>query len=240
MIITRDSLGVGIYTPEEAAFYARVSPQLMNRWIFAAGGKSVIKPQIEDQPKSDRIVTFLDMIQALAIRDIRNTYKITLEKIRQAVEFVQRQTGVKHPFAMRHMTYIVSDRQHKGHGEIIIRITEIDGDETKFIQASGKASGNFVIRPVVEMYMDELTYDNEGLAEEYRPLAMNGERILLTPHRRFGEPIVESCGYTAETLWEAAINEGSVDAAAMAFGVPESAVRIAYKYYDHLSPKIDE
>jgi hypothetical protein len=41
VMVAKKYLGLGMYTPAEAAMYARVSTQLMSRWIHgsAAGGR---------------------------------------------------------------------------------------------------------------------------------------------------------------------------------------------------------
>ena len=41
----------------------------------------------------------------------------------------------------------------------------------------------------------------------------------MDPRERFGEPVVERCGYAASTLWEACEIEGGVEEAAKAYGV---------------------
>ena len=56
----------------------------------------------------------------------------------------------------------------------------------------------------------------------------------MNPKRRFGEPIVKSYSYTAETLWEASIAEGGIGAAARAYDVDFENVTLACDYYDHL------
>ncbi len=63
-------------------------------------------------------------------------------------------------------------------------------------------------------------------------MAENDAKIVLNPHRRFGEPIVDPGGYTAETLWHATNIEGGIEAAAEAFGVTLDEVRLANRYFD--------
>ena len=56
-------LGIGLYAPSEAAFYARVSTQLMTRWIHGnKQGSPVVEAEIARS--NDKIVTFLDFVQA--------------------------------------------------------------------------------------------------------------------------------------------------------------------------------
>ena len=225
----KEYLGIGLYTPEEAAFYARVSTRTMNRWIYGnKQGERVIKPQKSSD--QDRVVTFLDFVQTLAIRDIRTKHKVPLPKIRDAVDFA-RTKGIEYPFAVQHTTYLFSDAEDKGHGEVVINI------DHQLLQASGHSRGNFVMKEVAELYMRDLYFNPDtGLAEQF--VAWGGReseyRIVMNPHIRFGEPVVHPTGYTAQSLWEAYEIEGGIIAASKAFAVDVRAIELALDYYDHL------
>ncbi len=226
-------LGIGLYTPQEASLYARVSTRLMNRWLFGDGtGESVIRPQL-GQIDDERTVTFLDLVQALSIRAIRTDYKIPLQKIREAVEHAQDQFGIQYPFATQHTTYLLSDGMKDGHGEIVIQIQGRDEDP-RMIQISGRNSGNYVIRQVAEYFSDDLHFAASGLADLWTPLKLDDDAVTLNPRVRFGEPMIQSCGITARTLFEAVHSEGSILNAADAYGVEASAVKLACRYFDNL------
>ena len=223
MIATRDTLGIGIYTPAEAAFYARVRTQTLTRWLFGSEqGESVVAPQIP--VNDDKVVTFLDFVQTLAIRSIKTQYpKISLQKIRKAVDVAQDTLGIEYPFAREHKTFVLNER------EIVLEVEE------NLVQISGKHFGNLLIGPIAELYMKRIEYSDNGLASGYRAWGELEAPIVMNPKRRFGEPIVLSCGYTAQTLWEASIVEGGLDAAARAYGVRPEEVALACDYYDHLT-----
>jgi uncharacterized protein (DUF433 family) len=227
VVLTKNTLGIGLYTPEEAAFYARVRTDTINRWMFGnARGGRVIEPQVSAD--GDKVVTFLDFIQALAIRAIRTKHKVPLEKIRQAVDLARDKFGIPYPFAVEHTTYLFSDKQDQGHGDIILKIKD------QLVVASGQDQCNLVMNEIAELYMRDLVYDRAtGLASRYTAWASpSGGQIVMDPRRRFGEPIVESCGYTAETLWEAYEIEGGVKPAAEAHGVSEREIELALEYHD--------
>jgi uncharacterized protein (DUF433 family) len=235
MFAIADRLGIGIYSPAEAAFYARVSRRIMTRWVFGEGGaKPVIDRQIRDS--SEKVVTFLDFIQTLAVREVRNRHRLPLQRIRQGVEEARSRYGIEYPLARKHKIYLFSDQKGEGHGEIVIRLDDDEVDD-RYIQLTGRAKGNLMIRPVVEMFLEDLHFDPQtGLATQYSPMEDEGASIVLNPHRRFGEPIVDPGGYTAETLWHATNTEGGIEAAAEAYGVTVGEVRLANKYYDTLLP----
>jgi uncharacterized protein (DUF433 family) len=237
MFAIADKLGIGVYSPAEAAFYARVSRQLMTRWVFGnSKGKPVIERQLRDS--SEKVVTFLDFIQTLAVRDVRNRHGISLPKIRQGVDAARKRYSIEYPLACQHTIYLFSDQRGEGHGEIVIRLPgEQAGVEDQLVQLTGQDRGNLMFVPVVEMFLDDLQFDPDtGLASVYSPLKDGDASIVLNPRRRFGEPIVEPGGYTVETLWHATNTEGGVKEAAEAYGVTTAEVKLANKYYDTLLP----
>jgi uncharacterized protein (DUF433 family) len=229
MIASPDTLlGIGIYSPQEAAFYARVRTETMNRWLYGSKkGERVVDPQLPSQ--DEKTVTFLDFVQSLAVREIRSRHKIPLEKIREAV-LLAKERGIDYPFARQHRAYLLSDGKSEGHGEIVLQI------DVQMIQASGQAKRNLIMKDVAQLYLQDLAFSPDtGLAETYTAWSdAAGRKVVMNPKVRFGEPFVPACGYTAQTLWEAYEIEGGVDAAASAYEVTREDVELALRYYDHL------
>lgn len=218
----KDFLGIGMYSPAEAAMYARIATRTMSRWVHGdASGDAAIRAQVPDA--AEKIVTFLDFVQSLAIRAIREQKTVTLQKIRQAIDYANEQ-GVTFPFARQHITYYFDNDIH----------IEVEG--RGLLQASGRQRGQFALKPLVEMYLQDLSFNAEGLADKYTAFENNGVRIVMKPDYHFGEPVVESRGITAWTLWQACLSEGSAEAAAKAYGVTETEARVAYKFIDSIRP----
>ncbi len=230
-----DSLGLGIYTPSEAAFYARVSPKVMHRWVFGdKDGQPVIKRQYCSP--ADDVVTFLDFIQTLAVREVRNRHGLSLQKIRKGIDAARERYGIEYPLAKRHTIYLFSDQHGGGHGEMVIKLPD-DKDPIKndYVQLTGKDEKNYLMVRVVEMFLDDLEFDpGTGLASLYEPITHKGAKIVLDPRRLFGEPVVEPGGYTARTLWNATNTEGGIEEAAEAYGVGREEVEVANIFYDNL------
>jgi uncharacterized protein (DUF433 family) len=221
-----DLVGLGIYTVAEAAMYAQISAAKLARWII---GTSVHRPAVEsniDQTKNpDRWVTFLDFVQTMAIRDIRATRKIPLEKLRQTVEMSDRKFKLPYPFAMKHTTWLFGDE------------IKLDIKKYGIIEATGAHASQLNFRPVIERYLESLSYDAEGMASGYTPLEFKGFKIVLSPKINFGEPMVRPGRHSVATLVNALETEGSYIAAAKAYRVKPEAVEAAYKYfYDYLRP----
>lgn len=230
-----DLLGLGIYTVAEAAAYARVSAAKLVRWVLGtSANRPAIIARLDPAKNDDRWITFLDFVQSMAIRDIRiKNPHIHLEKIRDTVELAKKQYGIDYPFARRHTTKLLGDElllDIKGYG---------------LVESSGDHKSQLDIRPVVERYLEDLSFDAAGLAKGYSPFTHQGYKIVLNPHIRFGEPMVvpvpkkksKPCRYSVQALCEGFESEGSYSAAARTLGVASEAVEAAHRYYyDYLKP----
>ena len=200
--------------------YARLPTQLVSRWFF--GTKTDAPVVRRELPEVDgKTITFLDFVQALAIRAIRREKQVPLVKIRQTLDYA-RSIGIDYPFARKHTVYLLQP-------ELVLWV---DGGDP--ITASGKFKGQLTMRPIVEPYLEQVSHDAEGLAERYVVADPGGVEIVMRPDFRFGAPALETCGRTARSLWEAYRAEGSIEAAAEEFRVAAKDVRAAVQWYDTL------
>ena len=177
-------LGTGMYSVTEAALYARIAPAMMQRWLFGTRRKrAVVDPQYD---RHERVVGFLDLIQTVAIRELRIQKNIPLPKFRQAIRTAKDKYGIAYPFAYKHATFF-----HVVNKEIVIKIGDDD-----FVEASGKHRGQPLL-PFVEMYLNDLDWGSDGFASAYTIFrGENDTPVVLNPQLRFGEPLLPS-GYTA-------------------------------------------
>lgn len=197
----------------------------MTRWLHGGNGsEQVLRSQLS--VGDERIITFLDFVQALAVHDIRNQKKISLQKIREAIRLAEDKYHIEYPLARRHTTYLLGD-------DIYI---QPEGCKD-LVQVTGRQKHQMTMKKVVEIYLVDLTFGEDGLAVAYDAFKWHGIPIRMNPKHRFGEPMVTTCGYTAQSLWEAAKTEGSIEAAAEAYGVEPADVEAAFRYYDFLQGK---
>ena len=223
MTLAAESLiETGIYTPKQAARYARLRSQTLSRWVHGtSGGEPALRAELQDDP--DRFVTFVDFVQAMAIRAIRREKEIPLQTIRNVVDKAWHDYNVKYPFAVRHTTYRFGD-------DIVLRLSD-----DRIVQLTGEYKDHQLINEVVEEYAEDLYYDPEtGLACRYEPMAYRGRTIVLDPKVKFGQPTVQPCGYAVDVLVNARLSEGSVARAASAYGLHMDDIRIAQRYHDWL------
>lgn len=199
----------------------------MSRWLYGTNGKPVFTPEYGHAETGQREVSFLDFVQALSVRAIRTQHNVSLAKIREAVEYAEKR-GFKYPFARYgHKTYLVDKGRSKG--DIVLKIDD------KLLLASGKQKSQMLMKPIIEIHLQSLEFDPlTGFANRYTAFKAVDRNIVMDPHRRFGEPMVEGVGYSALALWEAARNEGGIKEAAQAYGVDEKDVIASCLYFDYL------
>ena len=213
----------------------RVSREILSRWIFGRKkGKSVIRSQHDVPP--EKVVSFLDFVQALAIREVRVRHRLPLPRIREGGDEARQRYGIEYPLACRHTIDLFGDRRGAGHGHMLVRRPgDLEGIDDACFQLTGREKGHRMLTPVVEMFLDDLHFDPEtGRATGYSPMIGPDCRVVLDPRRRFGEPVVEPGGYTAQSLWHATNTEGGIAEAAAAYGISAGEVLLANRDFDSL------
>ena len=112
-----------------------------------------------------------------------------------------------------------------------------DAEVEKYFQLTGKKHGNQLIGEVVMTYARFIDFSPDtGLATRFVSYKSDDGRVLMDPELHFGEPFIESCGYTAYTLFNAYQTELSVERAAKIYDVEPREIRLAMDYYDYLNP----
>lgn len=237
MVAAANLLDVGLYSVHDAALYARLRSQMMSRWVYGSqDGKPVITPQLGEP--DDKFLTFLDFVQALAIRRIRIERRVPLQKIREAYFRAKKQFNVKYPLALDSTRIgLFGPLDNPKRQEVFICLEKDDDKASQYFQLSGKEHGNQLIGEVVATYRSRLIFDEEGLAKKYVAFKSDdGVKIVMDPMHRFGEPFFEDIGYTAQTLFDAYRSEGSVQRAADVYGVDPLFVTLSVEFFDFLQP----
>lgn len=211
---------LGVYTPDQAARLLGIREGMVKRWIYgsAAGGAALI-PQYPNHQGD--LVTFVDLVQAMAVRQIRQSKALSLQKIRATIEAADKH-GVNYPFARKHTTYVF-------HDDVVLRL-----NSGNLIQVTGKYKEQHLLEPIVQNYLDDMGFDDDGLVDEYVPMQQGFRKVVLKPTVNFGAPTVFPCGYTVRTLLDALDAEGSVESAANVCDVHHEDVRVAAAYENTL------
>ena len=209
-----------------------MSTQLMSRWIHGTkSSRPALRAELKNDP--DRLITFHDFVQAMAVRSIRidsdriDGKPFSIQKIRSVIDKAKDLYNIDYPFARRHKIYLFEDD--------VVLVLPNDGNV--FVQLTGKYEKHYLINAVVEHYAEHLEYDSDtGYANRFKAWISGASTVELSPDIRFGEPMVYRdgilCGVSVEELVNARYTEGSLEAAAHVHGVDKEDVLTALRYYD--------
>ena len=102
--------GHGVYSLPEAARYAKMHQKTLRSWFCGGTDRAALRPG-EINSLEFKAITFLEFVEALAIRSLRRDYSVSLQKIRAAINTAQDRYGVNHPFAHKaHRTPLGGNR----------------------------------------------------------------------------------------------------------------------------------
>lgn len=216
----------GLYTLAQAALFARMPLNTLNYWHYGTKSRAPLRDS-EVARDEGKFLTFLEFVEAVAIRSLRTEMHIGLPKIREAIKEAQDKYQIKYPFAQQaHKTVIVGKDLH-----ILL------GEDALMIGLSGKDKAQESFKKFLEPYMENMRFNAERIACEWIAARYGeGDKIIkMNPRIGFGEPLVGKTGYSAETLWRAAVAEGSIDKACQYYEVDRESVAAACNYWEGLS-----
>jgi len=214
--------GIGIYSVRDAARYAKMHPNTLSDWFFGRSNRPPMRKSAIDSDQ-EKVISFLNFVEAVAVRSLRFDYDVPFPKIREAIEGAKRDYGIDHPFAHGdHRTVLIGKDLHIFVGK----------DKTNPVQLTGRHKRQKSFRHCLEGYIRDLEFGEDRLARIYNAAKYNNQKIVMNPKFYFGAPILLDSGITAETLWRAAVAEGSYERAAQLYKVTVPAVEAAYRYYN--------
>lgn len=217
--MTAQTLGIGVYTPPEAARMIGMRPITLRRWLlgYDHDGKSepgLWHPQYEPSDEG-LFLGFRDLVEARIVNALRKQ-RIGLQTIRACVERARNIIGDERPF---------STQEFKTDGKTIFLEITKDLDEPHLIDLKHSQG---VFKRVVEPSLKDLEFGPDG-AERWW-LVPGKKSIVADPNRSFGHPIESQHGVATAILAQAVEAEGSVAAVARLFEVSQSSVRDAVAY----------
>ncbi|PXA04808.1 hypothetical protein DDZ13_06490 [Coraliomargarita sinensis] len=217
---------VGLYSLQEAAYYARIPENTLRYWFLGRGDYQPVRTPSVDR-EGIPYLSFQDFIESLAIRFLRVEKKVQMKEIRDSILRAQDEHGIEYPF---------SDRRHKLAIDKVDRSLHIyinrEGDPFKL---AGSNIGQRGIQKILEPYMNDLLFDDEDfLARQYRAYTSGGRNVIMNPRFLFGQPKVENSPYSARALWESYIAEGGIDYVCDYYDVSRSVVELSCEYCQHV------
>ena len=131
----------------------------LNYWHYGTKSRQPIR-ESEIQKEEGKFVTFLEFVEAVAIRSLRQERNIPLPKIREAIKEAQDKYQIKYPFAQQvHKTVVVGKDIHILLGE--------DATNVTMVGLSGRDKAQKSFKPFLEPYMENMRFNSEKVAARF-------------------------------------------------------------------------
>lgn len=219
-------LGIGLYTPIEAARLLNISSGKITRWLrgHTIKGKTydpLWKPQID--LKDDKVYLgfrdLLEMRTAHAFMDVG----VSAIAIRKAISEAQKYVNDERP---------LSTTKFKTDGLSIFLEIASETDDPQLLDVFKK---QYTFKRIIDASLKDVEFD--GIAPvKWWPRSKH-RKIVLDPERSFGQPIEIESGVPTAILNAAAKVEGSEEKAARLWLVTPKAIRRAVEFEESLHAK---
>ncbi len=185
------------YTMLEASHYLRIAPSTLKSWVIGRdypiqdGRKRFHKLLEPAQSRPVLLLSFINLVEAHVLHAIRHVHDVKLRKVRSALEYVQKDSGQRHP--------------------LVTQEFETDGVDL-FIQRLGllvvaSDGGQIALREAFQTHLRRISRDEEGLAAMLFPFtrpshADQPKVVVIDPRISFGRPIVAGSGIPTSVIVE--------------------------------------
>lgn len=221
-------VGLGAYTPPEAARLIGMSSQTLRRWLHGYDYSSGVRHQPPlwtpqyCHPTEHDLLGFRDLIEARIVNGLRAS-GIGLPTIRLCIDRAREMLGADHPF---------STRAFKSDGKrIFLDIT--DGvSEPRMIDLKDR---QHVFRDFVLPTLSGLEF---GTERADRWWLTPRRTVVVDPHRAFGHPVLSDGGMLTARVAEAVRAEGSVERVARLYELSAGAIRDALRVEEQLASRL--
>jgi uncharacterized protein (DUF433 family) len=223
-----DLIGLGLYTPTEAAVLTSIPSRKIRRWLRGHAVGDTEYPALWTSNLAGKVdaeslyLSFLDLVQ-LRVADAFINAGLSARKVRRAIRYGADIVESDYPFA--------NARFRTDGKTVILHVLKDDGDD-KLIDLF--KHGQYLMQKIIEPSLKGLEFGDGDMAARWWPLGRD-RGIVIDPKRQFGQPIDDATGVPTSILARAVETEGSVARAAKIYMVPHRSVSRAVAFEHQLA-----
>ncbi len=195
--------GVPLYTVAEAGRFVGVPTSTFSTWskgyVRRPPGRRVVRgaPVLAsvDAPPNYPTIPFIGLAEGMVLAAFRSA-GVSLQHIRRAVTVLDRELGLAHALA--------SERLYTDGAVILFDYAE--STDEYLAGLTEVVSQQKVFAPVVEEYLERISYAGDGWAERVASPTTDRPLVVADPHRAFGQPIFLKSAAPVESVlgrWKA-------------------------------------
>ncbi len=212
------------YSIREAALFLRLPDATVRAWVVGQPknrktGFNGFVPVIAIADKKGKHLSFINLVELHVLSAIRNHHKISLPKVRSALQYVGKHFNWTHPLA---------DEDFQTDG--------LDLFTEKFDQLlNASQHGQVAIRSVMEAHLKRIERDDKGVPIKLFPFTRRRDAnepkfVEIDPRKAYGKPVLHGTGIPTSILAERFHAGDSMSMLASDYGKPIEQIEEAIRY----------
>ena len=213
------------YSFPEAAHYLRIPVTTLRSWVRGrkyptSEGDQFFQPVIELPDDSQNLLSFINLVEIHVLDAIRCDHRISLHKVRVAIDFIKEELASDHPLAYHKLETDGLDLFVEEYGQLI----------------NVSQAGQLAIRNLLQAHLQRIDRDSAGYALRLYPftrkrlqLIEEPKAIVIDPRISFGRPVLAGTGIPTAIIAERYKAGEAIGALADDYGRPtleiEEAIR---------------
>lgn len=193
-----DPRNIPTYSIGDAARYLRIPSSTIRSWTIGYSypvkdGSSFFHPLIELSKGKNKpyLLSFTNLVEVHVLRAIRVGHKIQLNKVREALDFIDERFEVPHPLAQEDFRTNGVDLFIERYGELI----------------NASSGGRKELKESLNAHLERIEPDDSGLAIKLYPFTRprevdNPRLVVIDPRIAFGRLAIAGTGIATNVLKE--------------------------------------
>jgi uncharacterized protein (DUF433 family) len=200
-----DSRRIPIYSIQDAARYLRIPVSTIRSWTIGhnyrvKSGSNFFAPIVEISPSKPYLLSFTNLVEIHVLRAIRQHHKIQLNRVRDALDFIDERFQVAHPLATQEFSTDGVDLFIDRYGELI-QASQVERSQ---------------LRLAINTHLERIEPDDGGLAIKLYPFTRSHEEnnpriVVIDPRVAFGRRTIDGTGIATSILKERYSAGDSID-----------------------------
>ena len=191
-----DPRDIPAYSIGDAARYLRIPHSTVRSWTIGHNysvkdGSNFFRPLIYIPKNKPYLLSFTNLVEVHVLRAIRQRHKIQLNKVREALDFIDEKFMISHPLAREDFRTNGVDLFIERYGELI----------------NASSGGKKELKKALNAHLERIEPDDSGLAIKLYPFtrsheAENPRLIVIDPRIAFGRLAIAETGIPTDILKE--------------------------------------
>lgn len=210
---------LALFTPAEVSTYLGTPESTIRNWLGLTKAPAVVTRVPEMHHPREASVPFIGLAEAFVLAAFRAT-GLPLQRIRPAVDRLQREVGLPHALASKH---VLTDG-----AEILYDCGRENGDAVaKDLVVVRNQQIEF--REVVQEHLRCITWTADGYSGSLQLPRYGAADVVVDPLRNFGQPMFRAGGARLEDVLDLFYAGEPIDVVAREYGVDREQVEAAVR-----------